>query len=153
VREEDLLINLILGYFTNELYFLTVIAQIYEWLTMITIILWQKDKSLGKMIYIITEEGGCKYFMRQEGFNLIGFITFVVSSFLYRYVLFTREVDERFTSSEQFKDVTFSIYDMHNWIVVLVLSSVFAPSVYLIKNYHLAEYLQVKTSMWVFYVL
>ena len=53
----------------------TVILQIYEWSTILEVLIWQKGKSLGEMMHILWEYGN-KNFQALEKFT--GFMFIIV---------------------------------------------------------------------------
>ena len=60
-----------------EISFITVITQSYEWFVVWHVIMWQKDKSLGEMLYLLDSDTISK-FQKREKLIFVCFIALMV---------------------------------------------------------------------------
>ena len=61
---EELTMHYIFKYMTAiiiEISLMTIITQSYEWFVMWNVIMWQKEKSLGEMLYLLDNEEISKF--------------------------------------------------------------------------------------------
>lgn len=133
---------------------MVVIIQVYEWTTMITIIKWQKNKSLGQIIHQITEEGGDQKFMRQEKINYRVFSLFILVTFLVNVFYVFEYIDitsDKIKQQRQNFKMLHHLFGNYDLLVMTVLTFVFVPVVLLLSNYHRNTYEFVKVNLWTFY--
>ena len=98
---------------------------------MLFVIIWQRKRSLGEIIYKLTEDGAQNLHLGE----LIMFITFIV------FALFTAilTIILALTKESSFS-FRLDVLRLKNWFLVALLIFVFLPYAYFFRKYHYHVY-------------
>ena len=130
---------------------IALITQMYEWLTILTIITYQKDKSLGEILYKLNLHG-IKTFRTIELINFVFYLLLVVAMVTlkcfgdYYWLLSPKYILNPGTKQ-------FNLIEATDWLPALLLVVIFCVLVYQMNHYHNNEWKRLRKSIWVFFIV
>ena len=115
-----------------EISLMTIITQSYEWFVMWNVIMWQKEKSLGEMLYLLDSEEISK-FQKSEKWILVFYVILMIVLIVFRFSQRLSFLFYRFQPGEEVDTVMLYLYGL---VICLILTSTFALLVFQLKKYH-----------------
>jgi hypothetical protein len=131
-----------------QLCFITILTQAYEYVTIYTILWWQRGKSLGQILHELHEEG-IEFFQRLEMCIFAAYVFIFVSSFGLKLYVIGFFIDY---NDARGKYHTASYINLGNDLFfAILLSFTFVITIFKLRKSQKFAYSKLKCSFWIFY--